>query len=382
MRNYMIIGALLAISSSILSAEPSATVADTASPPAETPAMATDTPPAPDKSNPTTPETTSATTEESTTKTTSAATPETEKSTAKTTTTTTTETTSATTEESTAKTTPAVTPDAAKPATTTAEKSTAKPESAQPESTPTTSESKPATTTTATPSSKLVPEAVTQALKRIIKVDFDKVSITESALKGLYEVLIGSEIVYVSDDGHYLVVGDIRDMKTGQNLTDDKRAQLRVKEIEALDEKEMIVFAPEKETKYTVNVFTDVDCPYCAKFHNEVPELNKGGVKVRYLAFPRAGAGSKTYNTMVSVWCAEDRQQAITDAKAKREVKSATCNNPVDKQYELGKRLGVSGTPAMLLANGELVPGYVPAKQLIAFLERKSKLKSQPIADK
>lgn len=349
MRNYMIIGALLAISSSILSAEPSATVADTASPPAETPAMATDTPPAPDKSHTTTTETT-------------------------------TETTSATTtEESTAA--AATTDDAAKTAITD-EKSTATTESAQPESTPTTSESIPATTTTATTSSKLVPEAVTQALKRIIKVDFDKVSITQSAVKGLYEVLIGSEIVYVSDDGQHLIVGDIRDMKTGQNLTDDKRAQLRVKEIDTLDEKEMIVFAPEKETKYTVNVFTDVDCPYCAKFHNEVPELNKGGVKVRYLAFPRAGAGSKTYNTMVSVWCAEDRQQAITDAKAKREVKSATCNNPVDKQYELGKRLGVSGTPAMLLANGELVPGYVPAKQLIAFLERKSKLKSQPLADK
>lgn len=347
MRNYMIIGALLAISSSILSAEPLAT-ADTTSPPAETPAMATDTPPAPDKSHTTT-------------------------------TTTTTETTSATTEEST---TAATTDDAAKTATTTDEKSTAKTESVQPEPTSTTSESTPATTTTATTSSKLVPEAVTQALKRIIKVDFDKVSITESAVKGLYEVLIGSEIVYVTDNGHYLVVGDIRDMKTGQNLTDDKRAQLRVKEIDALDEKEMIVFSPEKETKYTVNVFTDVDCPYCAKFHNEVPELNKGGVKVRYLAFPRAGAGSKTYNTMVSVWCAEDRQQAITDAKAKREVKSATCNNPVDKEYELGKRIGVSGTPAMLLPNGELVPGYVPAKQLIAFLERKSKPKSQPIADK
>ena len=186
----------------------------------------------------------------------------------------------------------------------------------------------------------------------------------------------------MSDDGQHLIVGEIRDMKTGQNLTDDKRAQLRVKEIDTLDEKELIVFAPEKETKYTVNVFTDVDCPYCAKFHNEVPELNQGGVKVRYLAFPRAGAGSKTYNTMVSVWCAEDRQQAITAAKAKRAVKSATCNNPVDKQYELGKRLGVSGTPAMLLANGELVPGYVPAKQLLAFLERKSKLKSQPLADK
>ena len=344
MRNNMIIGVWLAIYSAVLVAEQSATSTDTASPPVETSATATPSVPAEPSPTPTTSATTSAT--------------------------------SNTTEESTVKTNPAApttTPAETTTTTTTNEEPTTRTESTPSEESnvqsPATPESKPTATTT----SKLAPEAVIQALKGIIKTDFDKVSITESAIKGLYEVLVGSEVVYVSEDGQHLIVGDIRDMKTGQNLTDNKRAQLRMKEINAFDEKEMIVFAPEKETKYTVNVFTDVDCPYCAKFHNEVPELNKNGVKVRYLAFPRAGIGSKTYKTMVSVWCAEDRQQAITDAKAKREVKPATCNNPVDKEYELGKRIGVSGTPAMLLSNGELVPGYVPAKQLVAFLERKFK---------
>ena len=365
MRNNMIIGVLLAIYSAVVVAEP--TGAD--SPPVETSAMETAIPSAPAEPNST--KTTSATTSETTSsETTTATTTTNEESTAK--------TESTTSEEANVQPPSTQATSEPKPATTSSEEA-----NVQPPSTQATPESKPATTTTAHTTSKLAPKAVIQALKRIIKTDFDKVSITESAIKGLYEVLVGSEVVYVSDDGQHLIVGDIRDMKTGQNLTDDKRAQLRLKEIAAFDEKEMIVFAPEKETKYTVNVFTDVDCPYCAKFHNEVPELNKNGVKVRYLAFPRAGIGSQTYKTMVSVWCAEDRQQAITDAKAKREVKPATCNNPIDKEYELGKRIGVSGTPAMLLSNGELVPGYVPAEQLIAFLERKfNNQSSSAVVDK
>jgi thiol:disulfide interchange protein DsbC len=373
MRN-MIIGVLLTIYSAVLVAESTGT--DTVSPPVETVAKETTTPSTPAEPSPTatTPPTASTTTEKSTVKTT-AATPTTtsaettttnEESTAKTEATTVEEKSNVQSQSTQATPEPKVTttPSAATPTTTSAETTI---------TTTTSPEPKSATTTTVVPTPKLAPEAVVQALKRIIKVDFDKVSITESAIKGLYEVLVGSEVVYVSDDGQHLIVGDIRDMKTGQNLTDNKRAQLRIKEIATLDEKEMIVFAPKKATKYTIDVFTDVDCPYCAKFHNEVPELNKNGVKVRYLAFPRAGAGSKTYKTMVSVWCAEDRQQAITDAKAGQEVKPTTCNNPIDKQYELGKRIGVSGTPAMLLSNGELVPGYVPAKRLITFLKRKLK---------
>lgn len=406
MRN-MIIGVLLTIYSVVLVAE--STDTDTA-PPVETVAKETTTPSAPAEPNPTkttsatTPPTTSTATEESTVKTTAAPTSTTNSAEA-TTTPTTNEESTATTEATTveesnvqpqstqaASEPKAATPSAATPTTnsaetttttTTSEESTATTESTtveasdvQSPSNQTTPEPKSVTTTTAAPTPKLAPEAVVQALKRIIKVDFDKVSITESAITGLYEVLVGSEVVYVSDDGQHLIVGDIRDMKTGQNLTDNKRAQLRIKEIAAFDEKEMIVFAPKKATKYTIDVFTDVDCPYCAKFHNEVPKLNKKGVKVRYLAFPRAGATSKTYKTMVSVWCAEDRQQAITDAKAGREVNPTTCNNPIDKQYELGKRIGVSGTPAMLLSNGELVPGYVPAERLITFLKRKFKNQS------
>jgi len=225
-------------------------------------------------------------------------------------------------------------------------------------------------------STSSIPSVVIESLKGVIK-DFDANNISDSPIPGLYEVAVGEDMFYITKDGIYMVMGSIFNLKTRENLTNDRRSQIRQarnperqKAIDAVSEKDMVVFAPETEIKYTVNVFTDVDCGYCAKFHNEVPSLNEAGVKVRYLAFPRAGIGSGTYKEMVSVWCAEDQQQAMTDAKARRKVKPAKCNNPIASQYELGQKIGVNGTPALVLSNGELVPGYLPAKKLIALLEQ------------
>jgi thiol:disulfide interchange protein DsbC len=111
-------------------------------------------------------------------------------------------------------------------------------------------------------------------------------------------------------------------------------------------------------------VFTDTDCGYCQKLHSEVPELNRLGVEVRYVAFPRQGLQSPAYKELVSVWCAKDRQGAMNLAKTRQEVPAAECDNPVAKQYALGQMIGVSGTPAIVLANGKLIPGYQPAPQL------------------
>ena len=242
-----------------------------------------------------------------------------------------------------------------------------------PTTTPTpTPASEPAPTPTSAPETPAseIPSVVTKSIKRLIK-DPNKASVEPAPIAGLYEVMVGADVFYVSADGRYLLMGDIREAKTGKNITDNKREQFRREVLNTFDEEKMIVFAPEKETKHTINVFTDVDCPYCAKFHNEVPKLNEAGIKVRYLAFPRAGVGSKTYKTMVSVWCAKDQQQALTDAKARKEIEPAECDNPVEEQYELGQRIGINGTPAMVLSNGELVPGYVPAPRLISFLDKK-----------
>jgi thiol:disulfide interchange protein DsbC len=227
---------------------------------------------------------------------------------------------------------------------------------------------KPATeTTTKSP----VPSAIKEALAQLLNQEAQKAIVVPSPIKGLYEVTINSEVLYITADGQHLVTGNIIDAKTRKNLTDSKRDTLRAKAIDTVAEKEMVIFSPEQDTQYTVNVFTDVDCGYCAKFHQEVAELNKAGVKIRYLAFPRAGLGSETYNKMVSVWCAKDPQQAITDAKARRHVPTQTCDNPVRKEYELGKSIGISGTPALVLSDGELVPGYVPAAKLVEYLQQK-----------
>jgi len=230
--------------------------------------------------------------------------------------------------------------------------------------------------------SQKLPKAVKKALKhlkRLLQASSQSASVNPAPVNGLYEVMVGSEVFYLSADGRYFVIGNIYQFKKDKkgnlieplNLTDQKRASLRAGVLDEIEESEMVVFAPESETKYTVNVFTDVDCGYCAKFHQEVTKLNEAGVKVRYLAFPRAGMKSPTSKKMVSVWCADDRQQAMTDAKAGRSVEERECKNSIEKQYKLGQRIGIRGTPALMLSNGDLIPGYMPADKLIARLKGK-----------
>jgi thiol:disulfide interchange protein DsbC len=224
---------------------------------------------------------------------------------------------------------------------------------------------------TSTPSNA-IPSEVTEALKKFAKVDVNGIKLDTTPIPGIYEAMIGSEVVYLSADGNYLIMGEIRDLKTGKNITDGKLAKLRMKAIQTLKVQDMVVFAPENGAKHVVHIFTDVDCPYCSKIHNEVPALNEAGIEIRYVAFPRAGVGSGTYGKMVSVWCAKDRKQAMTDAKAGKKIDETECNNPVADQYKLGQSIGISGTPALVLSDGELIPGYLPAQRLINYLNQKN----------
>ena len=212
-----------------------------------------------------------------------------------------------------------------------------------------------------------VPNAVKTSLKQLVP-GVSPSSVRPSPVDGLYEVAFGPELLYISGDGRYVLRGDLLEPAAKRNLTEERRSAARVKVIEGLGEESMVVFAPEK-TKHTVNVFTDIDCPYCRKFHQEVPELNKGGVKVRYLAFPRSGKGSKTYQKAVSVWCSEDRSAAMTDAKAGKEMPKKECDTPIDKHSQAGRMVGVTGTPSIVTEDGQVVPGYVPAKRLVQALE-------------
>jgi len=201
-------------------------------------------------------------------------------------------------------------------------------------------------------------------------------SITASAIPGIYEVLVPPKLFYMSADGRYLFTGDLIDLHEKVNLSSDKRSTARMSAVDKLGESEMIVFSP-KEVKHTITVFTDIDCGYCRKLHSEMASYNKLGIKVRYMAYPRAGIGSESYDKAVSVWCADDKAKAMTAAKSGGKVAKKTCDNPVAKEFALGQELGVNGTPALLLENGQIYPGYAPADKLIAVLDQ---IKSQTAA--
>lgn len=199
-------------------------------------------------------------------------------------------------------------------------------------------------------------------------------SIKPSPVKDLNEVVVGPQIFYMTTDGKYVFSGDIIDLDSKQNVTEEKRDSVRIAALDALGEKNMIVFGP-KVPKHTITVFTDIDCGYCRKLHNEIAEYNKLGIKVRYLAYPRAGIGSESYTKLVSVWCADDRQKAMTMAKQGGNLPAKTCENPVAAEYALGQEFGVNGTPALVLENGKIYPGYAPAKQLFDILEKAKPVK-------
>jgi len=189
-----------------------------------------------------------------------------------------------------------------------------------------------------------------------------------SPMQGVYEVSMGGDVTYISADGRYLIAGDMYEIDSRTNLTENGRQKSRMQALAKLDEKDMIVFKPQK-VKYTITVFTDVECGYCRKLHSEIAQLNDRGVQVRYLAYPRAGPGTDDWAKMEAVWCSIDRKKAITEAKAGKTVKAAQCSTPIAKQYQLGEKLGVRGTPAIFTDGGEYIGGYLAPDQMVSKLE-------------
>ena len=209
-----------------------------------------------------------------------------------------------------------------------------------------------------------VEKNIRNSLSSFLDDNYEITRIRPSFINGLYEVMIGTEIIYVTGDGRYILKGDLLDLQERRNVTEEQRATVRRTILNKIPVDEMIEFAP-KVTNHVIYVFTDVDCGYCRRLHRDVPELNNNGIAVRYLAYPRAGKGSRTYNIMQSVWCSKDRKQALTLAKNGGQIKSKQCKNPVEEQYLLGQKLGVRGTPGIYLENGNEVPGYQPPDELI-----------------
>ena len=223
---------------------------------------------------------------------------------------------------------------------------------------------------TVTPAADQMVRKAISSLAANVKVD----SIAPAALPGFYQVIASGQMLYVSADGKYLIHGDVLDLGRKQNLSDDAWARFRKAELAKAPVSQRIVFAP-PNPKYTISVFTDVNCGFCRELHKHVAEFNKEGIAVEYLAWPReglattAGRPTPTYTEMVSVWCASDRKAAFTAAKDGRVPPAATCTNPVKDQFELGIRLGVNGTPAIYGPDGRVLGGYVTPEQLLQALQ-------------
>ena len=185
---------------------------------------------------------------------------------------------------------------------------------------------------------------------------------------GMYAIeLTGGAILYGTADGQHFFSGDLFAVQDDLlNLSELRRDQKRKQWMAQYSPDDMIVFPAVGAARGLIQVFTDVDCGYCRKLHAEMAQINELGIEVRYLAYPRSGVDSETYDKMVTAWCSKDRQVAITQLKAGDSLASKACENPVAEQFELGQQLGINGTPAIVLADGRLLPGYLPADRLAA----------------
>jgi len=204
------------------------------------------------------------------------------------------------------------------------------------------------------------------ALVKLLPAGSKVEDLRPSPIAGIFEFSQGADVSYLTADGKFFLDGNLYDMATRENLTEDLRTKARVALINAVPESQMLIFSP-KNPVYTITVFTDVDCGYCRKLHSEMAELNRLGVRVRYMFYPRTGPNTDSWRKAEAVWCAADRNDALTRAKAGVPVDtSKTCGpNPVAREYALGQSLGVRGTPAIVTESGDYISGYLPPHDLV-----------------
>lgn len=204
-------------------------------------------------------------------------------------------------------------------------------------------------------------------VKKIDGLKLEDVRMTP--VNGVFEITRGSDISYSSSDGRYVLVGDLIDVDADTNLTENRRRGIRTGIIGAIPENEMIVFSP-KNPKYTITVFTDIDCGYCRRLHSQIAEYNRLGISVRYLFYPRSGPNTESWHKAEAVWCSANRNDALTRAKNDEPVKAPKCPaGVIARDWELGHKLAVEGTPAILLPSGEMLPGYSPPAELARYLK-------------
>jgi thiol:disulfide interchange protein DsbC len=200
-------------------------------------------------------------------------------------------------------------------------------------------------------------------------------SLDNTPIPGLYELVSDGQIYYVDESAEYLVDGNLIRLGDRANLTDSRLGGIHLSLIEAIGEENMLIYEPEKPSTRSITVFTDISCGYCRRLHAELHNLLDSGVRVRYLLFPRAGLGSQGYKDLESVWCADNPQEAMTNAKAGGEIEPKSCPNPIEQHVALAERLGLRGTPLIYTDGGQKIPGYREASALASLVKS-----SEPIS--
>lgn len=224
-------------------------------------------------------------------------------------------------------------------------------------------------------------DTMAQALNKNGLTEVTAENLTASPIPGIWELTVGMELYYVSDNGRYLVKGEIIDLNGFVNVTEHRKSSARLAAIGEIDESRMIIFSPADDPSIRLTIFTDIDCTYCQKLHQEMEALNSLGVEIRYLFYPRAGPGSLSWKKAEAVWCSDNRKEALTDAKklARAHAKTGQAvihsdapedcgDSPVQEHYELATHIA-RGTPAIVTESGQLISGYLPAAQLVEYAQ-------------
>lgn len=206
-----------------------------------------------------------------------------------------------------------------------------------------------------------------QQVRATVSGMFDEIEpqhVTESPIDGWYTIRKGAIVAYISGDGRYLLQGDLIDLDRKVNLSEESRDAARKSMMSEIPHEHMIIFSPE-EVKYSVSVFTDLDCVYCRRLHSQINEYFAEGIEIRYFLYPRNGPRSQSWVKAEQVWCSDDRNEALTLAKLDKEFPTRDCDaSMVSTHYLMGQDVGLQGTPAIVLENGQIVSGYLPAQTL------------------
>lgn len=213
--------------------------------------------------------------------------------------------------------------------------------------------------------------AIKESLARIMPGE-TSYKISRAPVQGIYEVDFGDGFVYLSADGKYAIKGEIFDLQNNVNLTEEKRAAGRLATLAGIAPAEMLIYPADKQRTASITVFTDIDCGYCRRMHQTIKDYTSRGIEVKYVFYPRAGKNSESYKKAVSVWCADDQHVAMNKAKSGQQIATRNCKNPVDKHMDMANALGVTGTPTIILENGQRMPGYVKAEQLKNIIDNQS----------